>query len=78
MRTCLGIKLRNAETKAFEQTSTKILAMPIAREFSTELVTASTGQRPSTNAVGRMLNKSAQKLLPVVVKNLEALKQGKQ
>ena len=41
-------------------------------------IDAISGSTITSNAIGRMLNKSAQKLLPVVVKNLDLLKQGKQ
>ena len=41
-------------------------------------IDAISGSTITSNAVGRMLNKSAQKLLPVVVKNLNLLKQGQQ
>ena len=40
-------------------------------------IDAISGSTITSNAIGRMLNKSAQKLLPVVIKNLEVLKQGK-
>ena len=41
-------------------------------------IDAISGSTITSNAIGRMLNKSAQKLLPVVIKNLEILRQGKQ
>ena len=40
-------------------------------------IDAISGSTITSNAIGRMLNKSAQKLLPVVIKNLEVLKQRK-
>ena len=41
-------------------------------------IDAISGSTITSNAVGRMLNKSAQALLPVIAKNLELLKQGQQ
>lgn len=40
-------------------------------------IDAISGSTITSNAIGRMLNKSAQKLIPVLIKNLEVLKQGK-
>ena len=47
-----GITFRNEETSILEQTKTKAVASPIPIPFSTVVVTASTGQRPSTSRKG--------------------------
>ena len=41
-------------------------------------IDAISGSTITSNAIGRMLNKSAQAVLPVVVKNLDILKKGQQ
>ncbi|WP_428355611.1 FMN-binding protein [Methyloprofundus sp.] len=41
-------------------------------------IDAISGSTITSNAIGRMLNKSAQAVLPVVTQNLDMLKQGKQ
>ncbi len=41
-------------------------------------IDAISGSTITSNAMGRMLNKSAQVLLPVITKNIDILKQGKQ
>ncbi len=48
IRTCFGIRLRNVDTRKLDPTSTKNVAMPIARALMAELVTASIGHIPST------------------------------
>jgi len=47
-----GIMFRSNETSIFEHTRTKTTAIPIPSPFSTDLVTARTGQRPNTSLNG--------------------------
>ncbi len=71
---CLGAQLNTADTGLANSIKT---VRHGTKQHAWE-IDAISGSTITSNAIGRMLDKSAQALLPVVSKNLSIIKQGKQ